>query len=81
MPTLSLKRRLAALERQLPEPAPTSKLSKLFAYMNDADLELLNEIINRMDAHGNVPAEDLGNFERICLAALEQRNKSEPTRA
>lgn len=78
MPTPTLNRRLAALERQVPEPAPKSELCELLPYMDDAELELMHDIATRADAQGNVRTDDLEDFERICLAAMERRSNGEP---
>jgi hypothetical protein len=74
VPIHNLRRRLAALERQVPEPAPRSELAELLAYMSLDELDMLHDIAERVDANGNVRAEDVPQFGRIYLAATERRN-------
>jgi hypothetical protein len=47
--------------------------------MHEAELELLHAIVTRLDTQGNVLAEDVKDFERICFAASERRSRGEPT--
>ena len=80
MPALVLRRRLAALERQMPAPQPKSEFSELLAYMTLGEMEALHAISMRSRRDGMIPAADRPAFESICLAARERQARGERQR-